>query len=115
MKDATIRWVMEASVDADRIDELRALMGEMSTAVRDEEPGCLQYDWYLGDGEANCHFLEAYADDAAILRHVDTLNQRFARRLFGLIRPLRFTVYGTVGEAARAALAPLAPRYLDRP
>jgi quinol monooxygenase YgiN len=113
MSDA-ITWVLTADLPEGKHDELRTLMVEMTAATRADEPGCLVYDWFLTEDERGCHILESYADEAALLTHVQAFNTRFARRLFGVITPRSLTVYGAASPAVHEALAPLRPVYLSR-
>lgn len=108
----TITWVMTADVPEGKVDELRALMQEMTVATRTNEPGCLLYDWFIAEDGRGCHILESYADEAALMIHVDGFNRTYARRLFGIIKPRSLTVYGAPSAAVREALAPLRPVYL---
>jgi len=107
-----ILWILETSLDPTRTGELRRLAGEMSEIVRAEEPGCLRYDWHLSEDGSRCHIIEGYADDAALLTHVQGFNRRWARPLFAILKPERMVVYGDPGPEARAAIAALRPVYL---
>lgn len=107
-----VYWLLEAAVAPTAVAELGQLMEEMRAHVREREPGTLLYEWHIGEDGTTCHILEGYEGDAALIAHVEGINAHFARRLFALIEPRRFTVYGAPGEAARAALAPLKPNYM---
>ncbi|WP_323018981.1 putative quinol monooxygenase [Pararhodobacter sp.] len=107
-----VLWILETSLDPERVGDLRRLAAEMSEVVRAEEPGCLRYDWHLNEEGNRCHILEGYADDAALLSHVEGFNRRWARAFFGLLKPERLVVYGDPGPEARAAIAALRPVYM---
>ena len=107
-----IYWILEATVEPQAIAELGQLMEEMRAHVREHEPGTLLYEWHIGEDGATCHILEGYESDAALIAHVEGVNARFAKRMFALLTPRRFTVYGAPGEVARAALKPLKPVYM---
>ncbi|MCB1407343.1 MAG: antibiotic biosynthesis monooxygenase [Rhodobacteraceae bacterium] len=109
-----ITWVLQASLPEGQRPALEAVMHEMIDATRTNEPGCLLYDWYISADGGTCHILESYADDAALMTHIASFNARFARRLFGIIKPVGLTIYGNPSAEARAALAPLRPVYLSR-
>ena len=109
-----VTWVMEVSLPPERREELQALMEEMTTATRAEEPGCGLYDFYVSEDGTTCHILESYIDDAALLNHINRFNRNFARRMFGIVTPTKMTVYGPASDAAREALAVLKPLYFNR-
>ncbi len=109
-----ITWVMEADLPEGKRPELEALMHEMCDATRANEPGCQMYDWFVSADGRTCHILERYADEAAMMAHIGTFNRQYARRLFGVIKPRRLTVYGVPSADGQAALAPLRPVFLDR-
>jgi quinol monooxygenase YgiN len=110
----TITWILVADLPEGRLHDLRAIMDEMTEATRASEPGCLIYDWHVSEDGRLCHILESYADEAALMTHVAAFNSRFARRLFGIVKPRALTVYGPASAAVRQALAPLNPVYLQR-
>ena len=94
---------------------LRTVMHEMVDLTR-REPGTLNYEWFLSDDAANCHFYERYADSAAVLTHAttfpDDLNERFlapADSAYGLWRGKQAITRG--GQYARASI-PAAARWL---
>ncbi|MBN8290849.1 antibiotic biosynthesis monooxygenase [Rhodobacter sp. NTK016B] len=107
-----ITWILETTLDPGRADELRALAADMSESVRADEPGCTLYEWFISEDGTQCHILEGYADDEAVVTHVKNLNAKFARQLFGIATPARFVVYGTPGDEARNAIHALKPVYL---
>ena len=55
----------------DLIDDLRTVMREMVDLTR-LEPGTLNYEWFLSDDGASCHFYERYAGSGAVLTHATT-------------------------------------------
>lgn len=109
-----ITWVLEAQAPASNQTKLRALMVEMTEATRIEEPGCLVYDWYLGPDGETCHIIESYADEAALMAHVEGFNRRYGKRFFSLVTPRGLSVYGTLSETGQDALAPLNPVYFQK-
>ncbi|CUH63090.1 Antibiotic biosynthesis monooxygenase [Thalassovita gelatinovora] len=109
-----ITWVLEVALPDDQRPALEALMHEMTEATLANEPGCLLYDWFITADGTGCHILESYADDAALLAHINTFNTTYARHMFSIVSPRRLTVYGAPSISARAALAPLHPVYLSR-
>ena len=107
-----ITWILEAELDPKRADDLLRLSEAMSTEVRETEPGCLLYDWFLSPDGTRCHILERYTDDRALLTHVAGVNAGHGRALFRILKPKRLMVYGNPGPEAREAIAALRPEYM---
>jgi len=53
----------------DKLSEFKRIVGE-AVAMTKEEPGCLQYDWFLSADETVCHVRETYANSEAVLAHM---------------------------------------------
>ena len=49
----TISWNLQLNVKEGRLDDLKALMGEMVASTRDES-GTVAYEWFLSDDGSVC-------------------------------------------------------------
>jgi quinol monooxygenase YgiN len=79
-------------------------MAEMVASTRRDEPGTLDYEWYLTDDGRQLHIFERYADAAAVMTHLATFGARYMGRFFDVLAPQRMTIYGPADDAVRAAL-----------
>jgi len=61
------------SLDPDQTDELESLARKCIERVRNEDPGTLQYDWFLREDRSECVVRETYEDSEALLAHLDNL------------------------------------------
>jgi quinol monooxygenase YgiN len=104
-----VAWMFELGVREGRDADFRALMAEMVESTKRDEPGTLEYEWYVSDDGRRVHLFEIYADVDATMAHLATFGERYMRRFFGILIPERMTLYGDPGERVRAALARLAP------
>lgn len=109
-----VSWMFELGVKEGRDAELRALMAEMAAATERNEPGTLEYEWYLSDDGRRLHLWERYADAAAALAHTRTFGERYAARFFDILRPERITLYGDDTDAVREAMGELRPPVMRR-
>jgi quinol monooxygenase YgiN len=106
--------MFELAVQKGREAELRALMAEMSEATERDEPGTLDYEWYLTDDGRRLQLFERYADADVAMTHLATFGDRYMRRFFAVLAPERMTVYGAPDDRVRAGLAQLVPQVMAR-
>ena len=97
-------WVLEVAIKTGEMDNFKALMADMIEATQADEPGALNYEWFISEDNETCHLYERYADSAAVLTHLDNFRTKFVKRFMGCVRPSRLMVYGNVTDEARKAL-----------
>ena len=100
MSDA-ISFVIDLRIKAGEIDNFRALMAEMVASAEANEPGTVNYEWYVSDDERICHIYERYADSQATVTHLGTFAEKFADRFMAVLEPTRFMVYGDASAEVR--------------
>jgi quinol monooxygenase YgiN len=96
-------WVLELAIKSGEMDNFKALMGDMVAATHDE-PGALNYEWFISDDNETCHIYERFADSDAVLVHLGNFGANFAKRFVGCVRPTRQIVYGNLSDEARKAM-----------
>lgn len=57
------------AIDKGNLEEFKKLAAECLEVVR-QEPGNLEYEWFLGPDEAVCVVRETYVDSAAVFEHM---------------------------------------------
>jgi quinol monooxygenase YgiN len=112
--DRQVAWLFELVVQAGKESDFRALMAEMAEATDRNEPGTLDYEWYVSDDGRRVHVFERYADADAAMTHLGTFGARYMTRFFGVLAPERMTLYGAPDERVRSALAKLTPHVMAR-
>ena len=100
-----VHWVIELEIKQGELDNFKALMNEMVEATRANEPGTMNYEWFISDDESSCHLYERYADSAATMTHLGWFGQNFAERFMAAVAPTRLVVYGDPNDEVRAALS----------
>lgn len=100
-----VHWVLELTIKDGALDGFKALMNEMVSATQANEPGTLNYEWFIDQAGQTCHLYERYADSAATMTHLGSFGAKFAERFLALAAPTRFVVYGNPNAEVRNALA----------
>ena len=93
-------FIVELEVKPGQADDLRSVMREMANLTRTDEPGTLNYDWFLTEDGTACHIYERYADSAAAVVHSATFPAELGQRSQAFL-PTRLTAYGTITEEIR--------------
>ena len=100
-----VLWVLELDIKQGALDNFKALMNEMVDATRANEPGTMNYEWFIGDDGNTCHVYERCVDSAATMTHLGSFGQNFAERFLAAVAPTRLVVYGDPNDEVRAALS----------
>ncbi|WP_169542955.1 putative quinol monooxygenase [Sneathiella aquimaris] len=102
-----VYWIIEANVRDGKLQELKTLMQEMSSATMEDEPGALNYEWSLSEDETICHIFERYASSDAAMIHMGNFGSKFAKQFMGVLKPFRCTLYGEPSDAVCDAMKPM--------
>ena len=106
-------WMLEMTIRPGQLDALKALMPEMVEATQANEPGTLNYEWFISADETQCHIYERYADSDAVMTHLGNFGANFAERFMACFEPTSFSVYGPASTDVRDALAAFGAVHLD--
>ena len=87
-----VSWLVELTVDHERLRDFWALTDEM-VAASAENPGTLIYERSMDDAGV-IHIYERYLDFEAARAYLHAFEERFAPIFTQLIQRRRFTVYG---------------------
>lgn len=109
-----IEWVLEMDIQQGRSADVAPLVTEMVNSTRAQEPGALVYDYFLNADQSRCTVIERYADNDAVLTHLENFGAHFAERFFAVFAPVRFSVYGPANEEVRSTLSPMGATFEDR-
>ncbi len=107
-----VSWDLRVDVRDGRLEDFRALMGEMVGATEANEAGTLVYEWFLSDDGSACHIHERYADSAAVMTHLGSFDANFAARFLECAEPTSLNVYGEPSSEVRAVLNGFGAAYL---
>ena len=109
--EGQVSWVLQCAVKDGKLDTFKELMEEMVTGTR-EQPGTLNYEWFISDDGSKVHLYEKHADSEAVITHLTGFMSKWAERFMGSVDVERVTVYGAPSPAARETMAPLRGKYL---
>ena len=96
-------FVVELEVKPGQVDDLKAVARDIVSVARKDEPGTLNYEYFLSQDGTTCHIYERYVNPEAHLRHGLTVSEELNKR-GRAFRPVRLTVYGKVTEEVRERL-----------
>ena len=85
-----------------KLNEFKSLAVQAMAAVKTNEPGNLQYDWYFNEDNSECVVFEKYADSSAVFDHLANLNEILGKVL--QISVLSVEVYGDPSEELRKVI-----------
>ncbi|MGI9364269.1 MAG: putative quinol monooxygenase [Rhizobiaceae bacterium] len=102
-----VHWLLKLSINEGKLDTFKTLAEEMSAATMADEPGALNYEWFLNDDQTECHIYERYTDSAATMVHLENFGTKFAERFMACVTPTSLLLYGDADKQVQEALAPL--------
>jgi quinol monooxygenase YgiN len=101
----TVSWVIELAIKPGQLDAFKALVKDMVAATQANEPGALNYEWFISEDGTRCHIYERYADSAAVMTHLGTF-ATFGERWATTLDVTGMTLYGTPSDEVMATLKP---------
>ena len=97
-------WVVELAIKPGQLDAFKALMNDMVAATQANEPGALNYEWFISEDGTTCHIYERYADSAAVMAHMGNFAS-FGERWAAAVEITGMTLYGTPSDEVKAIMA----------
>lgn len=102
-----VYWMLEATINDGKMDDLKSLMADMVEATKNDEPGTLNYEWSLGPDNKTLHVFERYEDSVATMIHIGNFGSKFAERLMSCVTPTAFKLYGNPDQSVLDGVAAL--------
>ena len=96
--------MLEVAIKDGQLETFRALMEEMVESTKANEPGALNYEWWINEAGTACHLYERYVDSAATMAHLGAFGTNYAERFMACVDMKRFIAYGNPDEQVRGAL-----------
>jgi quinol monooxygenase YgiN len=104
----TVSWVVELAIKPGQLDAFKALVSDMVAATQANEPGALNYEWFISEDGTTCHIYERYADSAAVMAHLANAGV-FGERWAATVEIVGGTSYGTPSDEVRAIVTQMGP------
>ena len=96
-------WIAELAIRPGQLDTFKALMNDMVAATKANEPGALNYEWFINEDSTTCHIYERYVDSAAVMVHMGNF-AAFGERWAAAVEVTRAMVYGAPSDEVKALL-----------
>ncbi len=111
---AIVSSLAEVSIHDGQLDHLKAVVKEMIADIQRDEPGTLNYEWFIADDGKSCHVYERYVDADACMVHLGIFGQKYAAQIMSHGSITKMTFYGDPGDAVRGAYAAFPIQYIGR-
>ena len=89
-----VHWILEVGINDGELDNFKQLMTEMVEATRANEPGALNYEWFISEDGKTCHIYERYQDSDATRVHMGNFGGQFAGRFMSICKMGKTSLYG---------------------
>lgn len=102
-----IFFILTTKIKEGELDNLRSLITEMTDSTKVNEPGTINYEWFISADEKFCHSYERFEHSEATLIHQKNFMKNFAKRYMACLEIKSFAVYGNPSEEIINMLTPL--------
>lgn len=107
-----IYWTLTVDVAQGKLADFKALIAKIVAAVEANEPGALEYEYSVASDGQTVNIVERYADNAAVVTHLDNFGKSFGKDFMALVKPTAFTVYGPASDEVKKMIAGFNPVYM---
>jgi len=98
-----IQIIAKLRIHEGKVDEFKKIAAQCVSAVKTNETGALQYDWFFNSGETECVVSEIYVDSNAVLAHLGNVGELLGQLLS--MSDFEGEIYGSMSEELKHALA----------
>ena len=102
----TIHVWSQFDIEPGKAAQFRAALADMVAAVQEDEPGPLDYQFFLNVDETVCHGYERFADEEAVMAHgAGRAVGDGIPRLMAVSKFSRFEVHGALSDGTKQFMA----------
>jgi quinol monooxygenase YgiN len=109
---ARVAYLFELTIKDGKLEEFKKQAAGYTDAVRDGEPGTLEYQWWLSEDGTRCLLKEAYDSSESLLKHLENVGPSLPD-LMAIAPITRSEVFGELSPEARTALDSVGAQYLS--
>lgn len=106
-----IFWILETEIGENKLEDLKTLMTEMVEQTKANEPGTLNYEWFISEDEKKCYLFERYENSDAVMVHLSSFMSNYAKRFMEILKVKKFDLFGNPNDTARNALNKMGVKY----
>jgi len=103
-----IQITAKFKIHSGKVEEFKKIAAQCVPAVKANETGALQYDWFFNPGETECVVRETYSDSNAVLAHMGNIGTLLGQLL--AMSDFDLEVFGNLSEELKNAAAGLNPK-----
>lgn len=107
-----IFWIVASKIKEGELENLKVLRDEMTEYTKANEPGALNYEWFISSDEKFCNLFENYSDSSTAAAHMKSFGKNYAQRFMSILDVKNFTVYGEPSEELAKILTPLGVTFM---
>jgi quinol monooxygenase YgiN len=85
------------------LDHFKALSDELISLVDNNEPGTMEYGWYIDDSQQRAYVRECYPDSDAFLGHLGLVGEKLGP-LSEIAPMIDIVFFGNLSDEAKAAV-----------
>jgi quinol monooxygenase YgiN len=100
-----ITFIIECKVRPGRASEFDLLVPVLEAAAN-QDPGTIEYRWYVGPTPTARDLYERYRDSEATLAHIEALGKDLTQRYLQTVQVRSVIMIGPASDELRAQLAP---------
>jgi quinol monooxygenase YgiN len=91
-----------------KLNEFKELAIQLVQAVKKNEPGTIQYDWFFNSEETECVVRESFVDSSAVIAHMTNTGGLLGKIL--QVSELSLEVFGNPSNELRTATTAMNPK-----
>jgi quinol monooxygenase YgiN len=104
MNSQKVHFLIDLTIGEGKFEDFATLVKLMTDGTANE-PGALDYEWYLSNDRSRCRLLETYENVGAMQKHLASpVVQVLVPKLLAFATISRFEVYGTPDAQSAAVL-----------
>ena len=95
----------EVTIEEGKKEEYMKLIKDIIRTVEANEPGTINYQFYLDKSETECIIWETYTNSEALLAHINGVaSQTILPKIHGVSKIIRLEVYGNPSDELQKVL-----------
>jgi quinol monooxygenase YgiN len=103
-----IQITAKFKIHSGKLEECKNIAAKCVAAVKDNEKGALQYEWFFNSDQTEIVVREAYTDSDAVLAHLGNVGELLGQLLS--MSDFELEVFGNLSEELKNAVEGMIPK-----